>query len=734
MQKPKSMDTQDIESLVKNAVDEAVDFIESEIAPARIKSQRYFDGQVDLGHEEGRSKVVSTKVRDTIRGIKPSLLRTFLSTDKVVEYVPEKPEDVLAAEQASTFINWRFRELGGYKTLNDAFHDALVKKTGVVKAYWETYTKGEIFTYDNLSDEEFALIVNDDEVQVLEHSQEVVIDVDEMGAELERNTHAIKISRQCEEGKLCIESVPPEEFFVDRNATCIEDAYVVAHITEKRVGDLVDMGFEWDDVVDLTGVDDGSTMGDAEELARTGYSDLEDDQSTDPSMKLVQVCEAYMRMDIEGTGSPMLYRIITGGNGHKLLDYELWDDTPFAVFEVDPEPHAFFGRSVADLIMADQDAATSMLRGALDNIALTNNPRLEVLDDLVNLDDLLNPEIGAIIRTRQIGSVQPLMIPNMTASVLPMMQYFDDAVEVKTGVSRASLGLDPDALQNTTATAAQITAQQAAGQVEVIARNLAETGMKRLFKLMMGLVIKHSPDQQIMRLNNQFVPVDPRVWNTSMDMMVNVGLGTGQEDVKLQALQQTLQTQQMIWQSYGPQNGLVTMTQMRNTLADILRIAGYYNADRYYNPMNPQLEQQLLAQQAQQAAQQQQQGDPASQAYLQAEQIKAQVKMQTEMAKIQATQQAKAAEMQQRQQIRGVEINAQQQAKIAELQQRQEFEMAKLQKELGIHRMDDDRERDRMLQDMYLRSAEIAANSGVAIDTARIQAEQAAPRDAQGNI
>lgn len=724
MIKPQAMDKTDIENLVADAVDQAVDFIESEIAPERIKAQRYFEGESDLGYEEGRSKVVATKVRDTIRGIKPSLLRTFLSTDKVVEYVPKGPEDVASAEQATDYINWAFRELGGYRLLNDVFHDALIKKAGVLKVYWDTYDVGEIYTYDNLSDEEFALIVNDDEVEVLEHSEEMVIEVDEMGMQLERKTHAVKVSHTHQEGKLCVESVPPEEFFVDRNAKSVEDALVVAHRTEMRVGDLVAMGYDWDDVVDLGKESD--TSGDEEFFSRTGYSEEDEDESNDPSMRLVTITESYMRMDVEGSGVPMLYKIVTGGSAHKLLDYELWDEVPFAIFEVDPEPHTFFGRSVADLIIHDQDAATSMLRGVLDNIALTNSPRMEVMDDLVNMDDLLNNEIGAIVRSRQIGSVQPLAVPFIAGTVLPAIQYYDEVVETKTGVSRVSLGLDPDALQNTTATAAKLQAQQVAGQIEVIARNLAESGMKRLFKLMLHEVVKNSPDTQIMRLNGQFIPVDPRVWNTGMDMLVNVGLGTGQEDVRLQTLQYTLQMQQMIWGNYGPQNGLVSMSQIRNTLADILRIGGYHNADRYFMPMTPEIEQQLMAQKQAEAAQQQQQGDPASQAYLQAEQIKAQVKMQTEMAKIQASQQAKAAEMQQRQQIRGAEITAQQQAKIAELQQRQQFEMAQLQKELGMHRMDDDRERDRMLQDMYLRSAEIAANSGVAVDTARIQAEQAA--------
>jgi len=718
MAKPEPMDKQDIENIVADAIDNAVDFVESEIAPDRIKAQRYFDGESDIGYEEGRSKVVSTKVRDTVRNIKPSLMRIFMSKDKAVEFVPKKPQDVPLAEQATQFINWSFMESGGYRLLHDAFHDALVRKNGILKVYWDDGYQGEIFSYDNLTDEEFAIIANEPEIEILEHSEEVYVETNEMGMEYERKEHELKIMRKADDSKVCIKSVPSEEFFIDRNATCLEDAYIVAHRTEERVGDLVAMGYDFDEVSELDGISSGSSNDDMEIYERKGYyEDQQDESEKDPSMKLVMITEAYMRMDVEGTGVPMLYRIVCGGTKHKVLDYEVWDEVPFAVFEVDPEPHAFYGRSIADILIEDQDAATSMLRGILDNVALTNNPRLEVMDDMVNMDDVLNNEIGAVVRSRQIGSVQPLAVPFVAGSTLPALQYLDMLSESKSGVSRASLGLDPDTLQNTSATAAKLAQQGGQGQIEVIARNLAESGMKRLFKLMLRLFVKNSPEEQMMRINGQFVPVDPRVWNTSMDVSVNVGLGTGQEDVKMSVLSSLLQIQLGLFQQGGFQNGIASLTNIRNTLAEMLDMSGFHNAEKFVQPMNPQIEQQLMQmqiQQQQQAAQQAaQQGNPA-QAMIQAEQIRAQAKMQVDSAKIQAQQQTELAK-----------LDAQQQAKVAELQMKQQHEMQKLQKELGIARMDDDRERDRMLQELYIRQAELMAEEGIALDTARIQAMQA---------
>ena len=168
-----------------------------------------------------------------------------------------------------------------------------------------------------------------------------------------------------------------------------------------------------------------------------------------------------------------------------------------------------------------------------------------------------------------------------------------------------------------------------------------------------------------------------------MDVAVNVGLGTGQEDQKQAALQQALQIQMQVFQAYGPQNGIVGMTQIRNTLGDMLAMNGLSNTERYFLPMSIEQEQMIMQQQQQQAAQQQQ-ALTQPEAYVQAEQIKAQAKATSDMAKLQ--------------------IDAQ--------------------KAIAA----DDRDRDQMDQDLLVDAAEILGKYGTAVDTARIKAEQAAPR------
>ena len=675
--KPKSR--REVESIVQNAISDAVDFVEGEISDERIKAQRYYDGEVDLGYEDGRSKVVATKVRDTVRAVKPSLMRIFLSTAKPVEYVPSGPEDVAMADQATEFMHHEFTRLNGYRVMNDAFQDALVKKQGIVKAYWMTYPEAEIYTFSDLSDDEYTYLIDDDDVTVIEHSVEVSIEIDEMGVEMEMPVHSVKLSRQKEKGELCIESVPPEEFFVNSEARNLADAYIVAHRTDMRAGDLIAMGYDPDVVINLDSFEDGSDMTEAEVQERRGYGlDASDEDMQDPAMLNVAVTEAYMRIDVDGTGIPVLHKLTCGGTAYELLDYEPCDEIPFAKFEVDPEPHTFYGRSLAEIVMDDQDAATSVLRSILDNVAMTNNPRLGIVEGAVNIDDVLNNEIGAIVRMRAPGSVQELTVPFTAGQTLGALTYLDGLVETKTGVSRASMGLDPDAMQSTTKAAVQATVQAAAGQVEVMVRNLAD-GMRDLFGIMLRLMSKNVDEEQMMRMNGSFIPVDPRVWDSSFDVSINVGLGTGREEEKIMALNQALQMQTMVYQTYGPQNGLVSMTNIRNTLADQLAISGIRNADRYFAPITPEIEMQMLQMQQQAQAQQGQAPDPNA-AFLQAEQMKSQVKMQSDMAKLQLDGQKAAAS--------------------------------------------DDLKRDQMAQDLLVDAAKIYGEYGTSVDVARIQAEQ----------
>lgn len=683
----------EIEGIVSKAIMDAVDFIEGEISPQRVKAQRYFDGEVDIGFEEGRSQVVATKCREVVRGIKPSIQRIFLTNDKFVEFQPRNAEDVPLAEQMTSYIGYKFQQQDGYRILNDVLQDAMVKKAGIALAYFDESEEQEIHTFSGLTDDAMQLLVEQDDVEVLEHTETMSISVDEMGMEMEMPMHDVKIARMITKGDIKVESVPPEDFFVDRNARSIDDFYVIGHTTEMRIADLLAMGF---DLEELHDVDGGrySAMDDEAEFERRGYAvDEDDDENESVASKKVSVTTAYMELDIDGTGKPRLYQFLCAGAGYKLLNFYEADMAPYAIFEVDPEPHAFFGTSLVDLVMHDQDAATSMLRGVLDNVALTNNPALQIVDGQANIDDLLNNEIGRIVRVKQMGAVGEMAVPFTAGQTLPALQYFDQLVDNKTGVSKMAQGLDPDVLKSATATSVAASIEGQAGQAEVIARNIAEGGMRRLFRIILELAIKNVDGEEIARLNNQFVPVMPSAFDPEMDLIVNVGIGTGREQERAAALMQAFTIQQQIYQTYGPMNGVVTLTQLRNTMADMLALGGIRNSERYFLPITPEIEQQMLMQQQQAAAQQPPMPDPNA-AFMQTEQMKAQTRAQVDMAKAQMDQQ---------------------------------YKMHKL-------AMDDDLARDDMVQDLAVKVAEILGKYGTAVDVQQVKEEQAAIREHNANM
>ena len=686
---PKSLSEDEIQNTVTSAVREAVDFVETEVSPDRIKAQKYFDGKSVVDFEDGRSRVVATKVRDTIRAIKPALMRVFLQSDKPVEFIPNTPQAVMGADQATKYAKYIFERNNGFRILSDVFHDALIKKVGVAKVYYDEVQHVEIDEYSDLTPEQLAFIENDPESEVISQEETIIAEavIDDMGIEIQPRmaSYNLRVARTSTKGQIKIQSVAPEDFFVDRMAVSIDDCYVCGHTSEARVGDLVAMGFDFETVYNLGGAADG-TVDDEEELARRGWDDTDDDENAaDPSMRKVQFTEAYMKMDIEGTGVPRLYKFICAGNDYEILDYELCDYIPFAIFEVDPEPHTFFGRSLAEIVTEDQDAATSLLRGLLDGLAMANNPRVMAVQNLVNMDDLLNNEIGGVVRVKDINALREFSIGNAATAALPALQFYDEAVRAKTGVTGAAMGMDADALQSQTAAGVNAAVQAASAVSELIARNLAEGGMRQMFRLIAQIARANPNPNEMMRLDGQFVPVDPRSWTNDLDLVTNVGLGNNRREDRIAALQMTMQTQMQIWQAYGPTNGIVSMTGIRNTLADILGMAGIHNADRYYNPMNPQIEQQLMAMAAQaaQGQQPQQPSDPNA-AFLQAEQMKMSARVQADMAKTQ-------------------------------------LDAEKM-------RMDDDLERDRMAQDLAIKAAELLAKTGVQLDLNAIKREQQMPR------
>ena len=628
------MDDYQLGSIVSGEITDALNHFDSEYTEERLRALDFYLGE-PLGNEvEGRSAVVATEVADTVEAIMPNLMRVFTANDKYVRFAPRTAEDVEAAEQASNYVNYVINQRNdGYKLLHTFFKDALLFRMGVIKFFWEEKEQVDEEEYSGLSEEELVMLMNDPDVEIVEQAETVMESMysEETGETVPlRSEYDLTVRVTRREGEIKVINVPPEEFLVSRHCTSLEDAHFMAHRTSLTVSELVAMGYDRDLVEKYAGENEL----DVDREVNNRFQDIEAATGVDPAdptLRSVIYHECIMNVDFDGDGIAERRRICAiGSDGAEILHNEPWDHIPFAVASPILMPHRLIGRSIYDMTEDLQVIKTTLMRQYLDSVYSSTLPRIAAVEGAVNLDDLLDAQAGGIIRVRQPGMIQPLAGASVGGEIRPLMDYLDTIKEQRTGMSAASQGLDANALQSSTASAVAATVRGAQIKLESYARTMAETGVKDLFKGILALVLKHDTNEKMMRLNNSFVPINPAEGKSQFDTIVQVGLGTTDDETKIAFLTQIAAKQEQILMQLGADNPLVSAPQYVNTLRSIAEIGGFKDADQFFNP--PQVVAQTLAMQKQQAAQQQPQQDPA----LMMAQQKAQMDMQLAQQKAEA--------------------------------------------------------------------------------------------------
>lgn len=701
------MTDRELSAIVMTEVRDAIGYIgtTSDISNERATALRYYLGEPFGDEREGRSKVVSRDVADTVEWILPSLLRVFAGGNDIARFEPVGQEDEAFADQATDYINYVFsKDNNGFLILYTWFKDALIQKNGIVKYWWEVSERAEIETYSGLSEPEMVHLVSDDDVEVIEHSTNV--DPDGVLSE----AHDIKIRRRRKEGRVRIEPLPPEEFLIARRARSLEDADFVGHRVYKTRSELVAAGYPKRLVETLPTYHD---VDDTEEaLARWGDEDSGRVGSLDPMMQIIEIVEAYLRVDEDGDGIAELMKVTVAGSGAggdrgQLLDKEPVDDIPFAALCPVPMPHKFFGLSVADLVMDLQRIKSVLWRQMLDNLYLTNNPQREVVMSKLEkggLDDLLNSKVGGIIRAKQEGAVRELAVPHAAAASFPMMEYVDRVRQHRTGVAPATTGLDAEALQNQTATAVNQMTSAANQRIELIARIFAETGVKDLFRGLLRLVARHQDKPRMVRLRNQWVPMAPALWNAEMDVSVEVGLGHGSRDQQMATMMQILNLQKEALGAGGL--GLVTPKHIYNALGKLVQWAGLKSVTPYFS--DPE------------------QGNAGAQLPMAEQQPDPQViaAQQQSQAMTAVMQQQAAAEIQVKREKAMADVELETQKQTARLATEREIAFLKAQNETQL-------KQDRLAAEMRLKEMEL--NAEIALEKAKLSLTPDAP-DADGFV
>ena len=580
----KRMTDDELASRLGREVEAATGHMTSELSSQREDSMKYYLGEKFGNEIDGRSEIVTTDVRDTVEYIMPSLMRIFTTHNNVAEFEPQGPEDLEMAKQATDYVNYVFnKQNNGFKVLYDSFKDALISKTGVIKHYWEEKVDVKTETYTNLTELEYQSILANDELKVLEKTENIQTEetTDEMGNVIPAVIfYDCLVQRKRKEGQVRIESVPPEEFLISRRAVDIETASFICHRVKKTVTDLILEGYDPKVVENLPTYTQSQAEFDEERLARFSYDDdsVPPDEGEGPSRQ-VWLDECYMRIDYDNDGIAELRKITKGGN--YILDNIEIDMIPFSTICPLPIPHKFYGMSVADTVKDIQLIKSTIVRNLLDNMYLTNNARYAVLSGQVELDDLLTSRPGGIVRMRAPNAVTALPTPQVQPYAFEMVKYLDAVREERSGVSKMTQGLNPDVLTSHVTTGAVSAATESAMQrIELIARIFAETGIKDLFRNIYSLVQKYENRERMLYLNNKFVPIDVSRWKEKLNCTVNVGVGSGSQQTKMQ----TTSSIMTILSTLVQQGGLGTLVQpenIYNAVSEFISQAGYKNPDMF---------------------------------------------------------------------------------------------------------------------------------------------------------
>jgi hypothetical protein len=656
------MDQGALKNLLDSEIDNSIGFLETETVDDRRKALDYYLRRPYGNEIEGRSQIVTGEVAEVIDGALPQLVRVFTASDDIVRFEPKNPGDEEGAKQATEYVNWVFyRDNEGFLVLHNWFKDALLQKTGIVKAYWDDKIEVTKEEYQNLTDDELVLLMADGTREVVEQdTQEIDGGIGMDGMPVVMRSHNVKVSKKNRSGSVKIENVPPEEFLISKRAKDIESSPFVAHRTLMTRSDLVAMGFD-PKQVDTIPTSTDLTFS-QERVSRFDQSEQPDDQSMDESMEEVEVYECYVRADMDDDGIAELRRVVYAGS--KILLDEETDYIPFYSICPIPIPHKFFGNSLADRAMDIQLQKSTITRQMLDNLYLTNNARMGVVEGQVNLDDMLSVTPGGVVRIKNPNAIVPLTVPAVANQAFPMLEYLDGVQSKRTGVSDAQQGLNPDILQNVTAAAIAATMSASSGKIELIARIFAETGVKSLFKGILHLVTKYQDKPRIIRLRGKYVEIDPRSWSNQYDLSISVGLGTGNKQEQMAMLQMVMSKQEQIIQQYGAANPLVTVGQYRTTLSKFIEAAGFSDTSQFFKEITPEMDQQL----SNPPPQEQQQPDPAVQAMIQQSQAQIQIAQQKAMADVEANKQKAIADIQLAREKASAEIQLAREKAAAELE------------------------------------------------------------------
>lgn len=678
------MDDRDLAARLQVLIRTSTGYLGGQLPEDRRKAMRDYLGEPNGTEIEGRSQVISTDVQDVVEGLMPDLMQIFTSSDKAVRFAPTGPEDEEFADQASDYVNHIFyKDNDGFVILHDGIKDALLQITGVFKSWWDDTPVVERISYTALTDDQLTDLLDDEEIELIEHTEYVDEDAEkdaqriqeEQGISLEEGEieaiatlHDVTLKRTQKGGRVRIQVVAPEQFLISKRAESLKDAPFCAHWEQPTVSELIDRGYDPDQIESLPTADAWEFNEEKTQRFQREDEWSTHDEEIDSSMREIKVFECYVKVDWDGDGIAELRKITVAGTGYEILrwkdgtlDNEPIDEHPFNAITPIKMPHKFHGRSVAELVQDIQLIKTAIWRQLLDNMYQINNARAAV-SKKVQLDDYLDNRVGGYVRVDTpgpdvAGHIQPIVTAPIGNQAYPLLEYVDTIRETRTGVNRLGQGVDPDAL-NSTATGINQLIGRSQQRTLLIAMVFAYTGIRDLFRRILKLTIMHQQKGRVIRLRNEWVEMDPRAWNAGMDVTVNVGLGRGTQENRIVSMTALLnEVKEVIAAQGGMQGPLVDWAKYRAALEEYAEAIGVRSLDPFMSEIKEGEEPEQQPNPAQQAAEAEQQAkDAEMQRDMERKEAESALKLKEAAEKAALDRQSREAELEARREERAIDL------------------------------------------------------------------------------
>lgn len=525
---------------------EEQDSIDTKIDQQVAAAISFYQGMPFGNEVEGRSQLVTRDVAEAADYMTTSILGTVISGDQIISIEAKDKENAQACDDATEIIHQQFmRGQDGYRLLHDWIKAGLLEKNGVVKTWVERrFETVELeVPLEALSEPEPGKLMLDD-MEVLKSVQiaDGAAVLDDFGNVVDEtpDMFRVKVKRPLPP-RFRDALVPTEQFGAAADARDLDSANYRFNKVPLSLSELRKMGFEFEDEELCSDNAQAQVISDARDADR---SRKDQDVYHRGVMRRVWLREEYTYWDQDGDGIAepiMVHRvgsrilsitpIDTGDDEHP---YEEW--TPF------PMTARRIGQSLADKVMDVQVVRSTLLRQGMDSLYMSTNPRTLVNEDALSentIDDLLTVRSGALIRWKGVQPPQPWATLPVHEQAFQGMQMMSEEMQGRTGITPLNQGLDADVFNRTATGTAMLQAQ--GQQIELyIARNFVEA-FARLALKKYRLMRKFGQPIQL-QVDGKYKTIDPRTWPEDIDVRIKVGLGTGNKDKKIAALQMIVES------------------------------------------------------------------------------------------------------------------------------------------------------------------------------------------------